>query len=135
MACIKRLNLGLHAKIGHHPAHRLQHARRVGHDIIGFRKIHRTAIKRANLRQTFRDMRDTLLGTCHIGPGLQRQRRTGSPEYHISAHTGGQVQHHIHIRIPNALSDLAVKCQIAGRLTGGRVAHMAMHNRSPRARR
>jgi hypothetical protein len=70
VAGVEGLDLGLHAEIGHHPAHGAQHAGRVGHDVIGLGEVHRAAVERADLRQAFGDMGHPFRRADHVGAGL-----------------------------------------------------------------
>ena len=53
----------------------------------------------------------------------------GRAEHHVAAHAGGQVQHHVDIGVADALGHLAVEDDVAARLAGFGVAHMAMDDR------
>ncbi len=53
-------------------------------------------------------------------------------EHHVAAHTGGELEHHVDIRIADALGHLTVERDVAARLARLGVAHMAMHDRGAR---
>ena len=131
MAGVEGFDLRLHAEPGHLPAHLLQHAGRVHHHIVGFGEIHRAAVQRADFGQAFADMGQPFAGTDQIGSVLrQRQRALDRACDDVAAHSGGQVQHHVHIRVANAFGDFAVIVQFAGRRAAVRITDMAVHDRS-----
>ena len=70
MPCVKGLDLGFYAQIGHHFPHGLQHTGRIGHDVIRLSKVHRATIQRTDFWQTFRNMGHALFRADHIGACL-----------------------------------------------------------------
>jgi hypothetical protein len=111
MAGVEGLDLRLDAKLGHHAAHGAQHARRVGHDVIGLGEIHRAAIERADFRQAFADMcfMRSLAPAMSVPTGLSGSGFSVESEYHVAAHAGGQVQDHIDLGLADALGHFAVE--------------------------
>ena len=133
MAGVKRLNLGLHAQMGHHPAHGLQHARRVGHHVIGLGKIHRAAVQRADLGQALFDMFHPFRRADHISAVFaERQRRLSGAKDHVATHARRQVQDHVNLGFADAVGHLAIIIQPPGRAASVRVTHVAMHDRRTR---
>jgi hypothetical protein len=129
VAGVEGLDLGPHAELGHHPAHGAQHARRVGHHVVGLGEVHGAAVERADLGQAGGDMGDPVGRADHVGAGAGRQGGLGAAQHQVAAHAGGQVQHHVDLRRADALGDLAVECHVAGGLAGLGVAHVAVHDR------
>lgn len=74
-------------------------------------------------------MFDPLGRPGHVSALSQRQRLPGRSKHHVTAHPGGQVQHHIDLCGANALGHLPVQHQIPAGGAGVRVAHMTMHHR------
>ena len=136
MAGVEGLDLGLDAHSGHQAAHGAQHARRVGHHIVGLGEVHRAAIERADFRQALIDMFHALRSARHVRALLlERQRLFRRPEHHVAAHAGGKVEHHVDIGLADALGDFPVVFHLAARRAGFGIAHMAMDDGSPRLRR
>ena len=130
MPGVEGLDLRLDAQRRHHAAHRAQHAGRVGHDVVGLGEVHRAAIERADLGQALAHMLHAVGGAAHVGALLvERQRRFRRTEHHVAAHAGGEVQHHVDIGVADALGHFAVEMDVAARLAGLGVAHMAMDDR------
>ena len=132
MACIKGFDFGLYAKVGHHLAHRAQHAGGVGHDVIGFCEIHCAAIKRTDFGQTFSDVGDAFGGPHHVCAIHSRKRFFDAAKHDIATHASSQVQDKIRVRGADQVGDFAVQIKAARRDACFGVAHMAMHNGRPR---
>ena len=132
MACVKRLDLGLYAKMRHHLAHRCQHARRVGHHVISFGKVHGATIQCADLGQAFGDVLNTLGCADHVRARNRRHRAFGRAKDDVAAHARRQVQDHIGFGFADAFRDLAVQIQATAGCAGFRIADVAMHHRRAR---
>ena len=129
MTGVKGFDLCLHAEIRHHLPHSAQGTRGVGHNVVGFGKVHRATVQRADFRQAFCDMGHALGCADHIGGGFVYWKRAFSAaENDVAAHASSQVQNHIGIAVADAIGQLAIKRQITARRAGFRVAHVAMHH-------
>ena len=134
MPGIEHFEFGPHAKPLHFGGHGAQHAGRVGHHVIGFGKVHRAAIERADFGQQFLHMEQPLHRADHVGARrIEREGVLARAEHDIAAHSGGQIDHHIGIAGAHPLHHFAVKRHIAAALASFRIAHMDMRNRRPGA--
>ena len=67
MPGVEGFDLRFDLQFGHHGTHRVQHAWRIGHHVIGLGEIHRSAIQRADFRPAFCDMLYPIFGADHVG--------------------------------------------------------------------
>ncbi|EAU48416.1 hypothetical protein R2601_02548 [Salipiger bermudensis HTCC2601] len=130
VAGVESLDLGLHAKLGHHPAHGAQHLGGVGHHVGAVTEVHRAAVEGADLGQTVADMRHALGCARHVGIGtVELHRGLDITEGQVTAGAGGQVQHHIHLGRADAVGHLAKQRPVAAGRAGLGIADVAMHHR------
>ncbi|EBA09841.1 hypothetical protein SSE37_08533 [Sagittula stellata E-37] len=130
---VEGLDLGFHAKLGHHRAHGTQHLGGVGHHVGAITKVHRPAVERADLRKAIADMRHALGRARHVGVGrVQLHRGLDIAEGQIAPRPGGEVQHDVHLGRTDAVRHLAEQRHVAAGRTGLGVADVAMHHRGAR---
>ena len=66
MARVESFDFSLYTQLGNHVTHRTQHARRVCHHVVCFRKIHRATVQRADFRTALRNGFHPFSRTRHI---------------------------------------------------------------------
>ena len=130
MTGIENLNFGAHSELLDLRRHFLQHARRVGHDVVLLAEVHRAAVERADFGQQLCNMRQPFGGADHIGADLgRRQRPLGAAQRQVAAHAGSEVDDDIDARPLDEVHDLLIERHVARALAGFGIAHMDMGNR------
>ena len=79
-----------------------------------------------------RHMEAALLRTYEVSASSKSEGGIIGAKQQIATHTPRQIDYYRGIDGSDALIELAKECRVAARLTGNRITHVQMHNRSPR---
>ena len=126
VAGIKGFDFDLNAAFRHQASAFFKHAWRIGHDVVGFGKVHRAAIECTNLWSAINHMLNPIKSWDHVSAVSQGQGGGWRPGDDVTAHARGQVDDDVGVAGADPLNHFAVKLRIAGRGAGFWVANVTV---------
>ena len=108
-----------------------EHVGRGNVDEAAFPEVVRAAVQRADLGQQFLDVGQALHGTHEVRVLAELGGGLVGADHQVAAHSRGEVDDDVGVAVADPRHHFPIERNVATSFAGGRVAHMAVHDRRP----